>query len=258
VRNIPYRQIALVVVVIVVLAVVIPMAVFAVPQVVGADDSYVVVSSSMEPTFDAGAVVIVNSVSPESIQQGDIVTYREGEKEVIKDGKVNRITHRVVGVSESEGAPVFTTKGDANDAPDPQPVPASAVIGQVAFSIPYLGHLIAFMTTDLGYAVFIGVPIGLLVLGEVYDLAIAARNTRREANETTDAESVGDADEPVAENGAAPATDPEGPLTGIAPPSGFDPGVSVAGNGTPVDARDNRAEPTDPTSGDENGGIEDA
>ena len=182
-RDIPYRRIALAVGVIVVLAVVIPVAAFTVPQVVGADNSYVVMSSSMQPAFDAGAVVFVKTVPPESIEKGDVITYREGEKEVIRDGKRNRITHRVVGVSESKGAPVFTTKGDANDAPDPQPVPASALIGTVLFSIPYLGHLIAFMTTDLGYAAFIGVPLGLLILSEAWDLARAFRRGRATATE---------------------------------------------------------------------------
>ncbi len=183
-KRIPYRHIALALGAIVVLAVVLPVAVFTVPQVVGADQSYVVVSSSMQPTFGAGSVVLVNSVQPESIEVGDVITYREGRQEVIDDGKVNLITHRVIEVIETENTLMFRTQGDANNAPDPQPVVAEAVIGRVMFSIPYIGHLIAFMTTDLGFVLLIGVPLGLLVLGELYDLAVAARNTRAERAKT--------------------------------------------------------------------------
>jgi signal peptidase len=194
-REIPYRRIAIVLGVLVVLAVVIPLAVFTFPQVVGADHSYVVISSSMEPTFDAGAVVLVKSVPAKSIETGDIVTYYAEGSGIIENGQAELVTHRVIEVIETEDTLMFRTQGDANDAPDPQPVVAEAVTGRVTFSIPYLGHLIAFMTTDLGYVAFIGVPLGLLILSELWDLARAFRRDRAASTEADTATTREDADD---------------------------------------------------------------
>lgn len=197
-RQIPYRRIALTLGAIVVLAVVIPVAIFAVPQVVGADHSYVVVSSSMRPTFDAGAVVLVESAPPESIEVGDIITYRAKGFGEIQNGDVKLVTHRVIEVIETENTLMFRTQGDANNAPDPRPVVTDAVIGRVMFSIPYIGHLMAFMTTDLGFILLVGIPLALLVLGEIWDLARAARNTRAARTDTST-----DADEHAETDGGA-------------------------------------------------------
>jgi signal peptidase len=243
---------------VVVLAAVLPFVAFAVPQFVGAEESYVVGSSSMRPALEAGDVIFVEDVPPESVEVGDVITYREGAVEVIENGEADFITHRVVEVIETDDGRLFQTKGDANNAPDQQAVAAANVVGRVSFHLPYLGHALAFTTTNVGIFTLVIVPVGLLILGEVYDLAIAARNTRRRADGTTDAEPQADADGSVVENDAAPRTNTDESMTEIAPPSGFDPGVSVAGNGTPVDAHETRAEPTDPTPGDENGGMDDA
>lgn len=202
-RRIPYRRIALALGIIAVLAVVIPVAIFAVPQVVGADHSYVVVSSSMRPTFDAGAVVLVESVPPESIEVGDIITYRARGSGIIQNDEAQLVTHRVIEVIETGDTLMFRTQGDANDAPDPRPVPAKAVIGQVTFSIPYIGHLMAFMTTDLGFVTLVIIPLVLLVLGEIWDLARAARNSR-----AARADGSTDADEQVETDGGTDTDEP--------------------------------------------------
>lgn len=244
--------------VVIVLAAVLPFVAFAVPQFVGAEESYVVGSSSMRPALETGDVIFVEDAAPKSIEKGDVITYREGTVEVIENDRRDFITHRVVEVIESDDGRLFRTQGDANNAPDRQAVAAADVVGRVSFHLPYLGHALAFTTTNVGIFTLVIVPVGLLILGELYDLARAARNTRRGADGTTDAEPKADADGSAAGNGAAPATDGDGSMTQNAPPSGFDPGVSVAGNGTPVNAHDPRAEPTDPTTGGENGGMDDA
>ena len=250
--------IASILLIVIVLGAVLPFVVFAVPQLVGAEESYVVGSSSMRPALEAGDVIFVEDVAPASIEKGDVITYREGTVEVIENGQSDFITHRVVEVVETDDEHLFRTKGDANNEPDRQAVAAADVVGRVSFHLPYLGHALAFTTTNVGIFTLVIVPIGLLVLGEIYDLTIAARNTRREMNKTTGTKPVSDADESVAENGTASATDADGAPTENAPPSGFDPGVSVAGNGTPVNAHDTRAGSIDPTLGEESGDSDDA
>jgi signal peptidase len=140
-----------------------PFVVFAVPQVVGASQSYVVLSDSMSPEIQAGDVVIVDDTSAERIEEGDVITYESVQASQL-------VTHRVIDVRESGDSLEFRTKGDANEEPDPQPIPAENVVGVVAFHIPLIGHVISFGGSDLGIVVFVIVPSVLLAVSEIYDL----------------------------------------------------------------------------------------
>jgi signal peptidase len=134
-----------------------PFVVSSVPQVVGADASYVVLSDSMAPAMHAGDVVIVREVPPSAIGTGDVVTYDQ-------TGTAVPVTHRVVEVHRQGDQRRFTTKGDANDAPDREPIPASAVEGRVVGVLPLIGHVIRFSRTDVGAVLLLVIP-GLLLVG---------------------------------------------------------------------------------------------
>lgn len=106
-------------------AVVVPRAARATPLVV--------LTGSMAPGMPAGSVAVVRPVDPASLRAGDVVTY-----EVAGGGAL--ITHRVVGTGlDAAGGLQLTTRGDANDDDDP-PVPASAVRGQLWYSVPWVGY----------------------------------------------------------------------------------------------------------------------
>lgn len=177
-KHIPNRRRILELVIIAALiATLIPFVIFIVPQIVGAEYSYVVVSGSMTPAIGAGGTVIVNDVSTSTINEGDIITFRRGETAEIQRGQAgsNLITHRVVEIVKTDDGLAFRTKGDANEEADHQLVPADAVVGRVMFTIPYIGHVIAFAGTETGFIAFVAIPLGLLILSELYDLARAAR-----------------------------------------------------------------------------------
>jgi len=89
-----------------------------------------VASGSMRPIMDVGDVAIVGKVPADIVKEGDIIQFRKG--------KVN-IMHRVVEIQEREDAKFFTTKGDANEDPDTDPVIPEQVIGRVMFNIPRIG-----------------------------------------------------------------------------------------------------------------------
>jgi signal peptidase len=171
------------------IAVLVPFVVFAVPQIVGAEHGYVVISSSMSPTMHAGDAVIVNEVPAPAVEEGDIITFMDGKQAAIAHGQAgsNLITHRVIAIQHTKQGLAFKTKGDANEEADRGLVPASRLVGRVMFTIPYIGHVIAFASTRLGFIALVAVPLGLLVLGEVYDLARAVQN-EREADGTREAE----------------------------------------------------------------------
>lgn len=164
---------------VVLLALVIPFVVFAVPQVVGASHSYVVLSGSMQPTIAAGDVVVVDSVDADSIQEGDVITFEPPSGHQLEGAE--RITHRVIEVVEQEDGTYFRTQGDANEEPDQALVPADKVVGRVMFAIPKLGYVSQFAGSDQGLLLLVIVPAVLLIVSEVYDLVMAARSTGSES-----------------------------------------------------------------------------
>jgi signal peptidase len=157
-------------VLVVVLAVVAPFAVFGVPQLVGADRSYVVLSGSMEPYMSAGDAVIVAAGPAASIRQGDVITYQRG-------GDIPT-THRVVERVTDEQGVAFRTMGDANEDPDPALVRPASVVGEVVLVIPYIGYVVQFANTPIGIVSLVVVPIGLLVVSELWRY-VASRRRRK-------------------------------------------------------------------------------
>jgi signal peptidase len=142
----------------------VPVVVFAVPQVIGADRSLAVVSGSMRPAVAPGDAVVVERVAPESIETGDVVTYRTSRG---TDGERQFVTHRVVRVLDRSDGLAFRTRGDANESPDPRPVPAADVVGRVVLVLPLVGHIVVFAQSDVGMVLLIGGPVALLLFTEL-------------------------------------------------------------------------------------------
>lgn len=175
------RRLLHVVTTLVVVFIVVPLAIFAVPQVVGADHSYVVLSSSMSPTIGAGDVVIVREVPPSKVEKGDVITFRSDT-----GGGPGRITHRVDEVVTRDGERRFRTKGDANEEADQHLVPPGDVVGRVAFWIPFIGYFVSFAGSDLGIVTFVIVPSVLLIANEAWTL-YRGMTAERSGDETDDA-----------------------------------------------------------------------
>ena len=98
--------------------------------------TFVVTGSSMEPTIQKGAVVLIEPVSPSLINRGDIITF---------DHYGQMTTHRVIAIDASNAAsPTFTTKGDANTVADPEPVHFPGQVGLYRTSVPLVGYAIVY------------------------------------------------------------------------------------------------------------------
>src|SRR5579885_3669842 len=115
--------------------------------------TYVVLSGSMEPAIHTGAVVVAQPVPPTSLKVGDVIVYNRSDAD-------ERITHRIVDIKDADaGRPTFTTKGDANGAPDPWTVQyPTNTAGKVVFSVPYVGYLDAALESPQGRLAFIIIP----------------------------------------------------------------------------------------------------
>lgn len=137
----------------------------AAPGLVGAETSMVVQSNSMTPTMQSGDLILTKHADPATIDTGDIITF-----ESQRPGESGYITHRVTDIRSHDGQYQFETQGDANDRPDPNPVPGAAIVGDVWVVIPYVGHLIAFASSDLGIITFVILPFSGLVIVESISL----------------------------------------------------------------------------------------
>jgi len=104
--------------------------------------TFVIQGSSMEPAIPFGSLIVDAPVVPEALKVGDVVTIRA------ENGVA--ISHRVTRIAVVGSERRLEVKGDANRAPDPVLVPASAVIGRVALSLPYLGFVVAMLGTPSG------------------------------------------------------------------------------------------------------------
>jgi signal peptidase len=104
-----------------------------------------VLSGSMTPGLPVGAMVFTKPVEDlAALEVGDVITFQR------RPDAPELVTHRIIAVDDSGDAPVFTTQGDANNAPDIDPVPASAVRGQLWFGVPELGRAAAILHSPKG------------------------------------------------------------------------------------------------------------
>lgn len=110
---------------------------------------YSVVSGSMEPAIPTGSLVYIKEAQPETIEEQEVIAfYSPSNEDAI-------ITHRVVTNKVVSGE--FETKGDANQANDPTPVPYDNLVGRVTLSIPLAGKLLAGIVTAEGKAIIVAV-----------------------------------------------------------------------------------------------------
>lgn len=96
--------------------------------------SAVVLSSSMEPELSRGDLLFVTE--EEHYRLNDVVVYQDGSILVV---------HRIIAVNGN----TVTTKGDANNAADPE-ITVDAIKGRVAFAVPVLGSVVEFLKTPVG------------------------------------------------------------------------------------------------------------
>jgi signal peptidase len=145
------------------------------PSVLGVTPM-VVLSGSMsgdaQDHIEVGDLIFIGNADADSLQEGDVIAFMDGS--VV-------ITHRIIAVEQnSEGQPIFTTKGDANNAPDQRPVTELNLIGKYLGRIPKVGDFAIFLQTPLGMVLFIGIPmIGFILYDVIRRQKDAAREKQR-------------------------------------------------------------------------------
>jgi signal peptidase I len=98
--------------------------------------TFVVTGGSMEPTIHKGSLVIDLPVTADKLRLGDTITF---------DHYDQTTTHRIVGVEGTANGTLFSTKGDANQVTDPEPITFPGRVGLVKLAVPGLGYAVAWM-----------------------------------------------------------------------------------------------------------------
>jgi len=118
---------------------------------------YVVRSGSMTPTIRPGDVMVTGP-APRVLKPGQVVVFR-------KDN--DRIAHRIIKVVNRTQV---RTKGDANPAPDPFLVSITDIEASALFPIPYLGYLVWFIRSRLGWVLIVLLPALWILAGEIKNI----------------------------------------------------------------------------------------
>lgn len=135
-------------------------------------ESFIVTSGSMGAANPVGSVAVTRMVDSRAIRTGDVVNFQTKS--------ASRITHRVIAVAEQDGQRVFTTKGDANPLPDPEPLRlSSGKVARVEWSVPLAGYVVRYARTPVGGIFLFAVPIlGLLLDKRKRSQGISRRSVR--------------------------------------------------------------------------------
>jgi len=118
----------------------------------------IVKSGSMEPAIHTGSIVVVKPSANYTV--GDVIIFGKDTKTDVP------ITHRIIESRVQEGVILFTTKGDANEDPDPNEIRQNEVHGKVLFDIPFLGYLIDLARQPLGFVILIILPAMIIIYDE--------------------------------------------------------------------------------------------
>jgi signal peptidase len=141
----------------------------------GGGTPYTVLTSSMEPDFPPGTLVVVRPVAPEEVDIGDVITFQ------LVSGEPAVATHRVVAIAAApNGSPEFVTQGDANPHPDEKVVVPAQLRGRLWYTVPELGRANLLVDDVQRHALTIVVAGGLLAYA-AFMLAGSLRDRRRDA-----------------------------------------------------------------------------
>lgn len=131
---------------------------------------YYVLTESMEPEIHSGDMILGQTVAPEELQVGDVVTYIGDTGSF--HGKV--ITHEIIEIDDD----ILITKGLANPDPDPA-IHSSQVLSKYVLTIPFAGKIFSVINSRLGFIFLIITPLVLLIINEI-SIIVKAFNEDKE------------------------------------------------------------------------------
>lgn len=138
-----------------------------------------VLSPSMVPTFAAGDLLLTKAEPADALRVGQIVVLPR------PDLPGQRYAHRLISVRQTDDGPIVRTKGDANNAPDPQALRiSSATVPVVVGHVPMVGRFALLgqrVWVKIGLILFVGACV-LVAIRRAAGRGEAPHNRRREGS----------------------------------------------------------------------------
>lgn len=144
-----------------------------------------VASDSMSPTFRAGDLIIIRKCDPETLKEGDIVTFH-----TIINNEFALNTHRITEIQDLGGTRNYVTKGDNNELADIHMIADGDIVGKYVCHLAGFGKVMSFLSSSLGFLLVIVLPLLIFFIYQVYHLitvsidlkkAIAVETAREQA-----------------------------------------------------------------------------
>lgn len=144
--------------------------------------AYIIISESMIPNINVYDAVVTVRADEDKIKIDDIITFIS--KDIETAG--TPITHRVIGIVETDTGIKYRTKGDHNNTADFSLISPNEVIGKVYLRIPMIGYLQTFMTKPIGWVLIVVLPCLLIIGSDIFKLI---KNNKEDATNSISNES---------------------------------------------------------------------
>lgn len=137
-----------------------------------------VVSGSMYPKYKIGDILISKEVLPETIKRGDDISYLVVNKNSQIYGQV--ITHQVTkSWIDDQGKYMFRAKGIYSLAEDNDDISEDQLYGKIIYKTFILSFIYKIVSTNVGFYLFIIVPILFIIGSEVISTLLNKEDQRR-------------------------------------------------------------------------------
>lgn len=132
-----------------------------------------VVTGSMEPSINAGDYILIEKISSDELNNGDIITFYSSDKSI--EGMLN--THRIVGRLDTGD---FITKGDANLTADSASVNPDQIIGRYVKKLRFFRWVNSFKSLKKIAMLLIFVVSALMAFSEVKNIGKIVKSSSEE------------------------------------------------------------------------------
>lgn len=136
---------------------------------------YVVESGSMEPKIHTGSVVV--DWLAKEYKVGDVITFGPDTK------TQPPTTHRIYSINTSQGQTTYTTKGDANNAPDIREISNSDIIAKEHLAIPFLGFVLSVAKQPFGFMILVIIPVTIIIYDELRKIGEEIKKMKKKKDE---------------------------------------------------------------------------
>ena len=133
-------------------------------------NSYVIVSSSMEPDIMVNDMIIVHKVKEEDLTVRDAITFDVYLPEI---GEKSKVTHYIGDIQNSTGTIIYKTQGATktigdydkwkDESNNPVEITYNDIDGKVVLVIPYAGYVVNILKNPIGL-LLTTVNIGIIYL----------------------------------------------------------------------------------------------